>query len=248
MLVPRTHRITQAYLKSRLHYEPETGDWTWVSSPRAGWAGKKANHVNQQGYVLISIDGISYKAHRLAVLYVTGVMPPDDVDHKDGVGVHNTYGNLRPADRPQNTSNTKKPCTNTSGHKGVYPNKKNGTWIAQIAHNGKQHYLGSFLTIEEAAEAVRVKREELHGEFANHGEAGTPTVDLSIAAAKRGVANRKQHKNNTSGIKGVSRGNGGWVANISRNKKNYHLGTFSSIEEAAEAVRIKREELDNVHG
>lgn len=247
MRLPRTHSITQAYLKSRLHYEPSTGDWTWISSPRPGWVGKKANSLNPRGYVVISIDGISYKAHRLAVLYMTGVMPPEEVDHDDGIGNHNFYENLRPADRFQNTSNTGRPITNTSGHKGVYPNKKNGTWIAQISHNGKQHYLGSFMTPGEAAEVVRAKREELHGEFAQHGEIGEPTVDISDAASARGVENRKHYKNNTSGVKGVAKGNGGWVAYVSRNKKHYHLGTFETIEEAAEAVRLKREELDN-HG
>jgi len=161
--------ITQAYLKSRLHYDPATGVWTWISSPRPGWAGKKAGCLNAKGYIEISIDRHLYKAHRLSVLYMTGKMPEDEVDHDDGVGSNNVYGNLRPADRFQNTSNTKKPVTNTSGYKGVYPHKKNGTWCAQVSHKGVQHYLGSFETLEDAAEAVRLKREELHAEFANHG-------------------------------------------------------------------------------
>ncbi|MBR2949856.1 MAG: hypothetical protein IKC46_08345 [Lachnospiraceae bacterium] len=36
---------------------------------------------------------------------------------------------------------------------GIYFNKKNQKWIAQIMFKKKTHYLGSFRTLEEAAES-----------------------------------------------------------------------------------------------
>ena len=51
-------------------------------------------------------------------------------------------------------------ATNTSGHNGVYRNKKNEKWIAQIGFKGKTFYLGSFENIQEAIKA-RQRAEDL---------------------------------------------------------------------------------------
>lgn len=39
--------------------------------------------------------------------------------------------------------------------------KRTGKWIGSVRHNGKQHHVGYFTTLEEAEEAVRLKRLEL---------------------------------------------------------------------------------------
>lgn len=46
-------------------------------------------------------------------------------------------------------------CTNTSGYNGVYRNKRNGKWAAQITFKGKTYYLGSYSDIENAVKARR---------------------------------------------------------------------------------------------
>lgn len=44
---------------------------------------------------------------------------------------------------------------------GVYPAPSSpGRVVAAIRHNGKRHYLGSFATVEEASEKVRLFRKE----------------------------------------------------------------------------------------
>lgn len=53
---------------------------------------------------------------------------------------------------------------NTSGVRGVYKSERSGKWCAQITFQSKTRYLGSFATLEEAAEA-RKKGEELFDEF-----------------------------------------------------------------------------------
>ena len=50
-----------------------------------------------------------------------------------------------------------------SGLKGVTENKRNGKWIAQINHGGKQHYLGIFDTSEEAHKEYIKAKERLTG-------------------------------------------------------------------------------------
>ena len=55
-------------------------------------------------------------------------------------------------------------ASNTSGHTGVYQNKKNGKWVAQITFKRKTYYLGSFEKIEDAVKA-RLCGEEMHDDF-----------------------------------------------------------------------------------
>ncbi len=53
---------------------------------------------------------------------------------------------------------------NTSGVRGVYKSERSGKWCAQITFQGKTRFLGSFATLEEAAQA-RKKGEQLFDEF-----------------------------------------------------------------------------------
>lgn len=55
--------------------------------------------------------------------------------------------------------------TNTSGHNGVYRNKKNGKWVAQIGFRRKTYYLGSYDQIEDAVKARQTAEEKLYGGF-----------------------------------------------------------------------------------
>jgi len=160
--------LTQAHLRELLHYDPETGIFTWLKSSRKGWTGKPAGHIHE-GYVEIKINKINYKAHRLAWLFMNGEFPDFDIDHRDLIRHNNSWNNLRLATKHQNNCNSPIYKNSTSKVKGVYWHKQNQTWIAHIYCHKKQYYLGSFENIDDAAEAVRIKREELHGEFANHG-------------------------------------------------------------------------------
>lgn len=54
--------------------------------------------------------------------------------------------------------------SNQSGYTGVYQNKKNGKWVAQITFKRKTYYLGSYEKITDAIKA-RQRGEEMHDEF-----------------------------------------------------------------------------------
>lgn len=77
--------INQQQLKSRLHYDKESGVFRWRnvvgSSNRKPWdiAGTQHN----KGYVSIQIGKKRYQAHRLAWLYEHGEFPRLDIDHKN---------------------------------------------------------------------------------------------------------------------------------------------------------------------
>jgi hypothetical protein len=82
-------------LRELLNYAPSTGIFTWNVSRGRATAGAQAGSEDYSGYVLIRVDKILYKAHRLAVLYMTGKWPECQVDHINGVEGDNRWSNLR---------------------------------------------------------------------------------------------------------------------------------------------------------
>ncbi len=85
------------------------------------------------------------------------------VDHVNGDRLDNRKSNLRICTNGDNSRNKSR----ISGkYKGVYFNKINKKWIAQITFQYKNIYLGSFENIEDAAKCYNDKAVELHGEFA----------------------------------------------------------------------------------
>lgn len=86
--------------------------------------------------------------------------PP--VDHKNGIGTDCRRVNLRLTDAVTNQRNRGGPRSdNTSGHVGVIPNKRRGTWIARIKVNGVTKHLGDFREKDDAARA-RLAGEKLY--------------------------------------------------------------------------------------
>lgn len=150
--------LTQARLRELLHYDPLTGVFTRVVDvgPRKDQkAGSVAGGENQEGYVQIQVDGKHYLAHRLAWFYVHGEWPEPECDHKDTIRNHNWLDNLRPATRSENEQNQRKA-------RGVYWNKPNSKWHAQIKLNGRSKHLGYFSTAEAAHAAYLTAKRKLH--------------------------------------------------------------------------------------
>jgi len=155
--------LTADYLRSVLHYDPETGVFTWLASAsnrvkpgaKAGWL--------SDGYREISVCGRNRRAHRLAWLYVYGVWPSQDIDHLDGNRSNNAIANLRDVSRGVNTQNqrTARP-RNQSGYLGVAPTGTAGRWSAQIHIAGKKHHLGCYGSPEEAHAAYVAGKRRLH--------------------------------------------------------------------------------------
>jgi hypothetical protein len=162
--------ITQGRLIELLRYSPVVGVFEWRKSRPRVRAGFLAGAVNpRNGYVNIFVDGRSYRAHRLAWLYMTGAWPENDLDHIDGDKSNNAFSNLRQATQSQNMMNSPKKATNTSGVKGVSFNKARGRWEASVRYDGKKKHLGMFEDLSQAESAVVAARNRLHGEFVNHG-------------------------------------------------------------------------------
>jgi hypothetical protein len=160
--------ISHGTLKSLIHYDPETGLFTWlVDRSRQAKAGQVAGRQRPiDRYIAIKVCGQYFLAHILAHFYMTGKWPNGETDHINGVRDDNRWVNLRFVTRAQNLLNRKTYCTNTSGHKGVGWHSKLKKWRASIQLHGKRISLGCYETKAEAAEAYRQGEKIHYGEFA----------------------------------------------------------------------------------
>lgn len=157
--------LTQERLKTLLSYDAETGVFRWLKvPPRSVLAiGSIAGGIEHQGYWRIKIDGKTYKAHRLAWLYVHGKFPSAYLDHINGVKSDNRIANLREATNQENQQNIKKAFrTSTHGVLGATWNCQANKWCARIKHGTKRIHLGYFDSAEEAGAAYMNAKRSIH--------------------------------------------------------------------------------------
>lgn len=151
--------ITQDQLKSVLAYDSTTGVFTWTNpSSNRVKLGDVAGNIEPTGYVGMVVNYGRYRAHRLAWLYVYGVMPDGEIDHMDGNKSNNAISNLRVVTSTQNKENTGLLRNNTSGVRGVYWDKRRQKWMARVQHHNKWVFLGRFDSLSEAAKTVKEAR------------------------------------------------------------------------------------------
>lgn len=157
--------LTAETLRDLLHYDPETGEFRWRNCSRPHLNGRIAGTLNTAGYRVIRVSGELHYGHRLARLYQTGAWPVVEVDHRDLDKSNNRWGNLRDATHEENSTNEGLRNSNSSGHKGVYFNKRQQQWHASITVSGRSIHLGYFDDIEIAAAIYAKASNDLHGEF-----------------------------------------------------------------------------------
>ncbi|CAN7604802.1 HNH endonuclease [Bosea sp. LjRoot237] len=142
-------------------YDPETGKFLYVRD-RLGRHRKRAGEEAggySAGYVLISINGDVFSAHRLAWKIMTGRDPKEIVDHIDGNRSNNAWSNLREATHAENSRNRKPNRNSNVGKKGVSFHPETGTYLVNIRVSG-------FTTIQSAADAYDKCAKILFGDFA----------------------------------------------------------------------------------
>ena len=167
--------VTQNLVRELLNYDPETGIFTWRHRDRkyfqsdrsqkiwnVRFAGKKAGSITYYGYIQIPIFKCGFFAHRLAILYITGSFPSMHVDHIDRNKSNNAFKNLREVNNSVNMQNVfNHQSNNKLKIRGVckgYGNK----FVAHIKANGKQCYLGTFSTADEAQDAYLAAKQVYH--------------------------------------------------------------------------------------
>lgn len=146
----------------------------WVYDDDTGLVfrdGKVVGSPEPSGYLKVYFQGKYVRLHRLAYI-LKGLVPPQQVDHINGIRGDNRWCNLRPASNMQNQYNRR--GTSKLGHlKGAYYNKRAKVWYSLIRYDGKRKYLGTFKTEEEAHTAYTAASLDLHKEYSYGSEVVT---------------------------------------------------------------------------
>jgi hypothetical protein len=144
----------------------DDADYDLVSSLR--W------HLDSRKHRQYARDGNNLYMHRLIVQPAPGQC----VDHRDGNGLNNTRGNLRPC-TPQENSCNSQGHRNRKGYKGVY--RVGRRWEAVISLDKRQWYLGLYLDERRAAFAYDAAARYYFGRFAHTnfpGDEALPAEEL----------------------------------------------------------------------
>lgn len=162
--------LTFEKAKELFVYDRETGIIKWRKrfNPKQR-ADLVAGCANGDGYTRIGINGKIYPAHRIAMLLAYGFYGDGlDVDHINHIRDDNRLVNLRFATHTDNQRNQSINSRNATGVTGVFYRVDMRKYVAQIQVDRKTIYLGSFVSLEEAAKARRDA--DIKYKFnANHG-------------------------------------------------------------------------------
>lgn len=167
MKISSREDITQDYLKKIIHYNPETGDMTWLNTESVNekLRGNSCGGVSTNGYRYIRINGMTCLQHRIAWLYQYGSWPEGHIDHIDINRSNNAIKNLRDVSHAVNLQNQRKAHKHSKcGFLGV-ETRKGAAGIyyrAKIVIAGHIKRLGSFDTPEQAHAAYVCAKRQLH--------------------------------------------------------------------------------------
>jgi hypothetical protein len=161
--------INQARLKELYVYDNETGIFTAKVKTKKHDENDIAGWYETKGYLNITIDGKSYKAHRLAWLYVYGCMPSHQIDHINHVRDDNRLCNLREATHTENMQNSTGKRLKNGFPKGAWWDKRKQKWKTTCQVDGIVHQLGFYESQEEALKVYREFAKNHHGEFFYEG-------------------------------------------------------------------------------
>ena len=128
----------------------EDGKLIWKIKRSGTKKWKTAGAMHRNGYVVVTVAGKQYPAHRLIFLYHYGYLPEkgNELDHINRQRDDNRIENLREVSRQCNQRNTGNWETNTSGVKGI--TFVDNCWRACIRVMNILTNLGSFDDFDEA--------------------------------------------------------------------------------------------------
>lgn len=261
--------LTAKRLRELLHYNPETGHFTWkVSVGSRGQAGSRAGcNYGKTGW-LLRVDGDLYLGARLAWLYMKGAWPKQHIhrhnDQVDDLRWNNLYEASRGEKLPPPARASGKPLTVERIKKLILYDPKTGvfTWRNPISNRLKAGDEAGFIN-DRGYVLVNIDGAKYRGHhlawFYVYGEWPAGKLDhrdldrsnnridnLRPATDGQNQANRRAPINNTTGFKGVYwlKHHNRWLAKVVRNSKQIHIGLFATPEDAYAAYCAKVRELD----
>ena len=179
----KSDKISVSDLRGLIHYNPHTGDLTWLVRDEKWFApsnGRSASHkcanwnarfaetpainaTGQRGVKKGEVLGVKVLAHRVAFAIYHGYHP-DVIDHINGDPSDNRIENLRSVTVAENNRNLRARAGGTSKHQGVSFDRSRSKWIATVGSRS----LGRFAT-ENEAYIARMNAPEMIQFHQNHG-------------------------------------------------------------------------------
>lgn len=155
--------VSHPRLCELLHYDPDLGIFWWlVRNSQRAIEGSVAGAVSN-GYILIGVDGVRYKAHRLAWFYVHGVWPEEQIDHINGNRSDNRITNLRESTNAKNQQNIWLPKShNKLGLLGVSKAYNGNGFYARLVVNGVAVFCRYFASAQDAHAAYMAAKRKYH--------------------------------------------------------------------------------------
>ena len=151
--------LTLSSVRERIHYDPETGFFTWLSKSHPRMVGKRAGCPSGRGYRQVWILGVHLKEHHLVWFYMTGTWPPDQLDHINGEKSDNRYINLRCVNNLQNQA------ARNVATRGIWRDERRNTWRASVGSGSNRLHLGTFATAEAAKAAYNRAAKQRYGDL-----------------------------------------------------------------------------------
>ena len=148
--------MTVEQLREALDYDVETGVFTRRTGPKSG---RRADRPHPSGYRVVTVHGRTWRAHVLAVVYMTGSTPRPGlmVDHRNGDKHDNSWTNLKVTN---NSVNQHSRHLNAKQDAGVGLSVKNLTWQVKVFIGGVKHVRYGFADKAEAVEYVVALRKQ----------------------------------------------------------------------------------------
>lgn len=157
-------------------------EWDGMTAPQRARVGQKVGGntlmCGATGYDKLPYRNMQYtvegkrksaRFHRVIYFLATGEDITDKViDHINGDTLDNRIENLRAVTSKENQRNTKLSSNNTTGINGVTKRQNGKPYEARIQVDGENIYLGTFATLEAAAEA-RKNADIRYGFSRRHG-------------------------------------------------------------------------------
>lgn len=155
--------VALAVIRDQFEYMPGTGDLVRRST------GQVTGSTRRDGYKQVGVGRRSFAVHRIAWALHWGTWPEGDIDHINGDPADNRIANLRDVPHSVNQRNLRRAKNSSTGVTGVYVHTETRRFVARIKIGGVTRTLGSFKTLEEAAQA-RAEANASHGFSMRHGE------------------------------------------------------------------------------
>lgn len=252
-MATKDSNLTQARLKELLHYNPETGVFTWLTRRGGSLAGDIAGCKGVTGRISIYVDNTPYAASRLAWLYVHGEFPHKDLRRKSKDLSDNRINNFFDPRLPM-PKVVHSPLTSERLRELVNYDESTGVFTRRIVF-GKTGKIGDVIghtrpdgRIEVSIEgsvhlAHRVAWLYMTGEWPNeeidHMD-GNPSNNRfqnlrDISKVGNSQNQRKARGNSISGILGVHKRFNRWRAVIVVDGKSIFIGSFHTKEIAQQA-------------